>query len=143
MGLKVEHWILVELILISRINVPNTNSLVVRSTEQESLLHWVPSQAITFLSVPCQTEIWFYLIVNWCLWMFVIIKNINFTINSFSGYYLLILWHISSSVNFSLMIYLHINRYSCLLLVSNSAAANSIDSFSIQDIFSVISGVFT
>lgn len=100
-SLKVEYWILIELILIGLIDVPDTNPLVVRSTEQESFLHWVPSQSVSFLSMPCQTEIWFDLVVNRSFWMFVIIKEIDFTIYRFGRYYLLILWHISCSVNFT------------------------------------------
>ena len=142
MGLKVEDWILIELILVGLIDIPDAYSLIVRSTEQETFLHWVPSQPISFLGMSSQAKIWFNLIVNRCLWMFVIIEKIYFTIYCFCCYYLLILRHIPCSVNFSRMINLYINRYSSLFLLCDSTSSDSNYSFSIKNIFPVVSGVF-
>jgi hypothetical protein len=54
-SLKVEDWILIKLILIGLIDIPDANPLIVGSTKQESFLHWIPSQSVSFLSVPSQT----------------------------------------------------------------------------------------
>ena len=143
MGLKVEDRILIELILIGLIDVPHANPLIVGSTEQQTFLHWVPSQSVSFLSVPSQTKVWFNLIINWCLWMFVIIKKIYFTVYGFCCYYLLILWHEPCSVNFTLMINLHVNRYSSLFSIGDFVSTDTIDSFAVEYVLFVISSVFT
>ena len=142
MRLKVENWILIELILIGLIDVPDANSLVVRSTEEQSFLHWVPSQPIAFLRVSSQTKIGLDFIVNRCLWMFVIIENINFTIHGFCRYYFLILRHVPCSVNFARVVDLNVNRNSRLFLIGDSVTSDAINSFGVKDVFFIVAGVF-
>ena len=125
-GFKIRQCILSHLILICLLNIPKTNSAIIWSRQQNSLLKWVPLKPITFLSMPKQSKVRSDFIIHWSIWMIEIIKNVNDSFYSFSGYYFRVLWHISCTINFPLVIYLNIYLYAWLFHRCKTATIHSV-----------------
>ena len=140
-GIKWKKWFLSDLVRVSGIDVPNTSLAVIRSWEEESLLEWVPSKTIAFLGVTNKPKIWLDLVIYWCFWVLKVVKNVNLTICSFGGNNFLILRHVTSLVNFALMIDLNIDRDTSLLLFCDTGATDSV-SVVVQNILFIVSSVF-
>jgi hypothetical protein len=70
-----------------------------------------------------------------------VVKNVNLAICSFGRNNFLILWHVSSFVDFTLMVNLDIDRDSSLLGVGDTGAANSIG-IVVQNILFIVPCVF-
>jgi hypothetical protein len=88
-----------------------------------------------------QSQIWFDFIIDGDLWVLIVVKQMNFSIRGLGSNDFLILRHISSFVNFALMIYLDVDRNSQLFVLGKAAPANSI-CVVIKCIFFIISSVF-
>jgi len=117
--LEVEDWLLVKLVLVRRAYVPHANSAVIRAREKQSFFHGVPGKSVAFLRMAEQSQVRLHLVVEWRFWVFEVVKQINFSVNIFGCDYFLILRHVSGFVYFASMVYLNINRNSCLFCVGN------------------------
>jgi len=73
--------------------------------------------------------------------MLKVIKNVYFSICSLSGNNFLILRHVTSLVNFALVIDLDIDGYTGLLLFGHTGATDSV-CVVVQNIFFIVSCVF-
>ena len=123
---KIKDCLLVKHVLVGGIDIPDTNPAIITTRQQKPFLHWVPFKAISLLSMTEEWQIWFDFIIKWSLWMLEIIKQFNFSIRSFGRNDLLVLWHISCTVDFSSMINLNINWNSGLLNVSNTSSTDAV-----------------
>jgi hypothetical protein len=72
--------------------------------------------------------------------MLEVIENVHLSSGGFSGDNFLILWHIASFVNLSLMIDLDVDRYPSLLLICDTGATDSIGVI-VKDILLIVPGV--
>jgi hypothetical protein len=88
-----------------------------------------------------EAQVGLHLVVNWSFRVLEIVKNVNLAICSFRCNNFLILWHVSSFVDFALMVNLYIDRDSGLLGISDTGAANSIGVV-VQNILLIVPCVF-
>ena len=85
-------------------------------------------------------QVWLHLIIHRRLGVLKVIKNIDLASGGFRGDNFLILWHVASFVNLTLVIDLDVNRYPSLLNICDTGAPNSI-CIVIQNILFIVSGV--
>jgi hypothetical protein len=88
-----------------------------------------------------EAQVRFDLVINWSFRVLKVVKNVNLAICSFGSNNFLILWHVSSFINFALMVNLDVDRDSSLLGVGDTGAANSIGVV-VQNILFKVSCVF-
>lgn len=91
--------------------------------------------------MPKKLEIGFHFIAVRSLRVLVIVKNVNFSIDGFGGDNFLFLRHVTSSIDFSLMINLNFNVDSSLFLMNYILSSYSIGVV-IKDIFFIVSDIF-
>jgi hypothetical protein len=140
-GVKWKKWFLSDLVGVGGVDVPYTGLAVVRSREQETFFYGVPREPIALLAVTDEAQIWLYLVVNRSFRVLKVVKNVNLSICSFGCNNFLILRHVSSFIDFTLVVNLDIDRDSSLLGVGDTGAANSIGVV-IQNILLIVPCVF-
>jgi hypothetical protein len=140
-SVKWKKWLLSDLVRVCGVDIPYTCLAVVRAREQETFFYGIPREPIALLAVADEAQVWLYLVVNWSFRMLKVVKNVNLAICGFGCNNFLILWHVSSFVDFALVVNLNIYRDSGLLSVGDTGAANSI-SVVVQNILLIVPCVF-
>jgi len=108
MGFPRHHWVDCWRQLVRLAHVPHTNHAVVRTRQQVTLSLWVPVESIALLTMAKQTEIRldFFSVAAA---VFEVIEDVDLARNRLGRDDLVLLRHVSSAVDLSLMVNLQLN----------------------------------
>lgn len=102
--------------LIWLINIPDADKTIIWPREELTAINGIPRKTKALLFVTLQTKVRLYLIVSWLGWVLEVVKDVNFSTDSLGRDNIVTLWHVSGSVDFSLVIDLSFNLNSLVLL---------------------------